>query len=798
MSDEPIDAQLVEEDAHGHLSAVEAEELLRRVADLTRSRLDLPGGLRAAAQDCSQPRLASAMLAVADDLGAGQPPEVVLSSARLRLPSSLAGLIAAAVRSGHCGLVLGELLDLKEKLADVRREVRSALAYPLLMLAATAATSLLILSMVVPTFGQLFTEFELPLPASTQSLLWFSASGQWLLLGWLGIFALLAIAARFFLPWPLWCRIRGAIPVVGPIFLWSAAAEFARLVSLLLEHGLPLPQAIRMAADSASDGEISVAARRAAAALEQGASPAAVFEQESQIFPLTFVPYLRLGERSGEMAVSLAALSEMLLERIRSRANVIRSLAPPSVFLWIAVLGIGLPLALYTPMLALIQGLSGGGPSRGGGGGGGALAITIAPRLMHLVVLLFPLLALMLGRRLLFRGQRGMGRSALESAFYLLEWRMLLVVVLFAFLGCLHWGMLIPLAVVALVALAISYFRFLRLERLSLLTSLAIASDRGVPLHEVALSCAEDLKGSLQRRTLRLAEFLRQGYPLSAALDAAGIRISHDVKFEILAAQATHQLGPALRAAALDNSARTENATVTARLTYLVWVFPVMLGIVTFLMLSIVPVFAKMFDEFDLPLPATSVLLVNVANFLVQKWPLIVLLLFPVMVGVLLLDTYFFSAAAFIAPPLEFLRLRRHGTIVLRGLAAMARQQRPLGEALWLAASHYPARIVASRLEKVYNDFQLGLPWQESLRKLGFVSAYDAAVLQAAERAGNLAWALSDIADSMERRLTLRTRMLVNVVFPVLVLLIGAVVFFIVVGMFLPLIALIQGLAGRT
>jgi type II secretory pathway component PulF len=50
----------------------------------------------------------------------------------------------------------------------------------------------------------------------------------------------------------------------------------------------------------------------------------------------------------------------------------------------------------------------------------------------------------------------------------------------------------------------------------------------------------------------------------------------------------------------------------------------------------------------------------------------------------------------------------------------------------------------------------------------------------------------------MERRLTLRTRMLVNVVFPVLVLLIGAVVFFIVVGMFLPLIALIQGLAGRT
>lgn len=799
MPDEPIAAQLAAGDSHGRLSAEEAEELLRRIAELTRSGLDLPSGLRAAAQDCPQPRLAGALRAVAEDLGAGQPPETVLSSARLRLPSSLAALAAAAVHSGHCGLVLGELLDLKENLADLRREIRSALAYPLWMLAATVATSLLILNAVVPTFGQMFTEFALPLPASTEGLLWLSASGQWLLLGWLGVFALLALAARFCLPWPLWCRIRGAIPVVGPIFLWSAAAEFARLVSLLLEYDLPLPQAIRMAADSSSDGEITVAGRRAAIALEQGTAASAVFEQEAQTFPLSFVPFVRLGERTGGMAESFSALSEVLLERVCSRANMIRALAPPLVFLSIAVVGIGLPLALFSPMMALIQGLSGGGRLRGGGGGGGGgLVLALAPRLMHLIVLFFPLLALMVGRRLLFRGQRGTGRSTLESTFYLLEWRMLVVVAI-AFLGGLHWGPLIPLVIVALFALGLSYFRFLRLERLSLLTSLAIASDRGVPLHEVAQSCAEDLKGSLQRRALLLAMFLRQGFSLSASLDTAGIRLSHDVKFAVLAAESTGQFGPALRAAvALDNSARTENAAVTGKITYLVWIFQVMLGIVTFVMLNIVPVFAKMFEEFDLRLPAPTVLLVNVAIFLVQKWPLVLLALFPAIVGVLLLDTYFFSAAAFLLPPLEFLRLRRHGTIVLRGMAAMVRQRRPLGEALRLAALNYPVWIIAWHLERVYNEFHLGLPWQESLRRFGFVSKYDAAVLHAAERAGNLDWALSDVADSMERRLTMRARLLVNVLFPLLILLLGGMVFFIVVGLFLPLIALIQGLAGRT
>jgi type II secretory pathway component PulF len=796
MSEEPIAAQLVEGETISRLSADEAEELFRRVSDLTRSQLDLSAGLRAAAQDCPRPRLAKALATVADDLDAGQPPEAVLSSSRLRLPSSLAALTAAAVRSGNCGLVLSELLDLKEQLNDLSREIRSAMAYPLWMLAATLATGHLILNAVVPTFGQMFTEFELPLPPATQGLLWLSASGQWLLLGWLGVFALLTLAARCCLPWPLWCRIRGAIPVVGPIFLWSAAAEFARLVSLLLEHGLPLPQAVRMAADSSSDGEITVAGGRAATALEQGMPAAAVFEQEAQTFPLTFVPFVRLGERTGGMAESLSAVSALLLERVQSRANVLRALAPPLIFLSIAAIGIGLPFALFTPMLALIQGLSGGG-LRGGAGGGGP-ALTVVPRMMHLVVLFFPLLALMLSRRLLFRGQRGTGRSTLESAFYLLEWRLLVVVAL-AFLGGLHWGPLVPLVIVALFALGLSYFRFLRLERLSLLTSLAIASDRGVPLHEVALSFAEDLKGSLQRRTLRLAEFLRQGYSLSGALDGAGIRLSHDVKFAVLAAQSTQQFGPALRTAvALDNSGRTENAAVTARITYLVWVFQVMLGIVTFVMLNIVPVFAKMFEEFDLPLPAPTVWLVNAAFYLSHKWPLILFTLFPAMLGLLLLDAYFFSVAAFLFPPLELLRLRRHGTIILRGLAAMVRQRRPLDEALRLAASNYPVWMIARRLESVYNEFHLGLPWQESLRKFGFVSKYDAAVLQAAERAGNLDWALSDVADSMERRLTMRARVVVNVLFPLLVLVLGVLVFSIVVGLFLPLVALIQGLAGRT
>ena len=91
----------------------------------------------------------------------------------------------------------------------------------------------------------------------------------------------------------------------------------------------------------------------------------------------------------------------------------------------------------------------------------------------------------------------------------------------------------------------------------------------------------------------------------------------------------------------------------------------------------------------------------------------------------------------------------------------------------------------------------LGGDWCESLRRHGLIRQPELAILQAAQRVGNLPWALTEMADSVRRRLAYRVQAVAQLLFPPIVILMGLVVMFIVVALFLPLISLISKLAGE-
>ena len=91
-----------------------------------------------------------------------------------------------------------------------------------------------------------------------------------------------------------------------------------------------------------------------------------------------------------------------------------------------------------------------------------------------------------------------------------------------------------------------------------------------------------------------------------------------------------------------------------------------------------------------------------------------------------------------------------------------------------------------------FSDIQRGAVWSESLCSRNLIGQSDMAVLQAAERAGNLPWAMREMADSNRRRLAYRANALVQMLFPPVVLCFGAMVLFVVVAMFMPLITLIS------
>jgi type II secretory pathway component PulF len=135
------------------------------------------------------------------------------------------------------------------------------------------------------------------------------------------------------------------------------------------------------------------------------------------------------------------------------------------------------------------------------------------------------------------------------------------------------------------------------------------------------------------------------------------------------------------------------------------------------------------------------------------------------------------------------------GGIVMRCLALSVHQQRTMPEMIWLLAKLYPKRSVRKRLARAGHALNNGEHWCAALRRAKLIRACDVAILTAAERSGNLEWALDEMADSSIRRLAYRLRLAVNVLFPVVLVTFGMLTGFVVISLFMPLVSLITGLS---
>ena len=134
--------------------------------------------------------------------------------------------------------------------------------------------------------------------------------------------------------------------------------------------------------------------------------------------------------------------------------------------------------------------------------------------------------------------------------------------------------------------------------------------------------------------------------------------------------------------------------------------------------------------------------------------------------------------------------------VLLRALAVCVEGGHTLSAGLRSLASCYPKLWVRERLEVVLENIAQGTSWEECLRSHGLIRRTDAAVLESAQRAGNLAWALREMADRGERKLAYLLQIFTQVLFPFVVLCVGGVVFLFAAAYFLPLIKLISELTG--
>jgi len=275
------------------------------------------------------------------------------------LPDYWIPLLSAATSSRDPARVLHEFLEESRRADELRRQWWLMLAYPLFVVFLAMAVVIALSVMVIPSFGEIFDEFDLQLPALTLLVL---NVARWVTSGWFFVIVILLIAAAALALFAgrstQMSRRRGLGNPLRAIFgRPTAIARFARFTADLLEAGLPIPDALRIAGFTTNRVAMQRAAWRLANDMESGVFAAGQFERP----PVTATILYAL---SSEMPVAsrirlLRQVGDANAERTRVRLSWTRGIIEPLAICVIGLVVAMVVLGLFLPLVNLINGLSG-------------------------------------------------------------------------------------------------------------------------------------------------------------------------------------------------------------------------------------------------------------------------------------------------------------------------------------------------------------------------------------------------------------------------------------------------------
>lgn len=334
-------------------------------------------------------------------------------------------------------------------------------------------------------------------------------------------------------------------------------------------------------------------------------------------------------------------------------------------------------------------------------------------------------------------------------------------------------------------------------QRRSFATMLALMLERSQPMDSSVLLAHHEMGGIAGRAAGRLLSALRHGTPLADAIAAHPRALPPEALAYLAAGQTKAAEAAALRA--MSRGERSELTTVwracVDRIAYLTFVVATMVAVLTFVFIKIVPEFVKIFQEFGVELPRSTALAVMLSSTFVRWLYIPVGLVLTVLVfGSIILGICYLADITVLRPWFDLLFRGRSTAHVLRILAVATEQRQPLANTFVWLAHVYPSAPVRRRLVAASNAIVAGADWREAVAAARFVSGSELALMKAAERTGNLPWALRQMADRRERRAAYRLAAAVQIGYPIIILLLGGLVAFYVVALFVPIVKLINGL----
>lgn len=340
-----------------------------------------------------------------------------------------------------------------------------------------------------------------------------------------------------------------------------------------------------------------------------------------------------------------------------------------------------------------------------------------------------------------------------------------------------------------------------RAQRAHFLWFLAATTQKQRPLASELMAWGRSHPGRFGSQVLEVARDIGVGESLSDAL-AAQRRLLHPSDLmSVRVAEQTGTLAETLRDCAVRQTQSLKGDSIVGSISGTgVWMWAVVVvaaTIVSFVMYYIIPKFKAIFLGFGTELPGVTVLLIDISDMVMQWMPV----LFPsfLILSVALLracgEAYLRGwSETWLAWKLGFGRQAEIPRL-LRRLRGAVVAKLPWTTALLPMVLKHPQDDIRLRLERVLGRVTAGMGVWPALRDVGLLNSRDIGLLEMAERANNLEWALAALAESKERSLLHRWQMALTLSVPVFTVAAGLLVMLICVAFFMPLVKLLNDLS---
>jgi general secretion pathway protein F len=340
------------------LSASDLSLLTRQLSTLVQAALPIEEALRAAAAQASSAKIKSMLLAVRARVLEGHSLAASLSEYPSAFPELYRATVAAGEHAGHLGLVLDQLADYTEQRQQSRQKIQLALLYPLILMVASLTIVGFLLGYVVPDIVKVFVNTGQALPALTRGLIATSAAVQsW---GWLILLGLAAalLGMRYALRDEQlrrrWHAVILQIPLLGRLARATNTARFASTLAILSKSGVPLVEALAIAAAVIANLRIRDKVMVAAQKVREGSSLTRALEA-SEEFPPMMLHMIASGEKSGELDQMLARTARNQENDLAAQVALLVGLFEPFMLVFMGAVVLVIVLAILLPILSLNQ-----------------------------------------------------------------------------------------------------------------------------------------------------------------------------------------------------------------------------------------------------------------------------------------------------------------------------------------------------------------------------------------------------------------------------------------------------------